>query len=127
MAACLHRYGVDPAAEADPTPQWHWLEAAEVAWRGWVLHRTGRILGRAARVVRATGDQADAPPAVIWLPFTADGRLIGEGCASAEQARQAVQTHTGVAEAGAAGPRVCHRRLPGGASTEDTERQHDIA
>ncbi|WP_432830856.1 hypothetical protein [Dactylosporangium sp. CA-092794] len=127
MAACLHRYGVDPAAEADPAPQWHWLEVAEVAWRGWVLHRTGNVLGRAARVVRAIGDGAGAPAAVLWLPFTADGRLIGEGCTSAGQARQAVETLVGVADPNVAGPRVCHRQLPGGARTEDAERQPDIS
>jgi hypothetical protein len=31
MGSRLNRYGVDPAAEADPAAQWHWLEVTEVA------------------------------------------------------------------------------------------------
>ena len=124
MTACLHRYGVDPAAEADPSPHWRWLQVPEIAWRGWVLHRTADILGRVARIVRAT-DGVDAPSAVIWLPFTAQGHLIGEGYASAGQARQIVAAHAGITGTGEAGPRVCHRRLPDGARTEDTERCPD--
>ncbi len=124
MAACLGGLGVDPAAEADPAPQWHWIDVTEAAWHGWVLHRTGQILGRVARITRATTD-ADPAPAVIWLPFTTDGHLIGEGCPSPGQARQTVEAHAGIPDAGPAGARVCHRRLPGGGSTEDAERQPD--
>jgi hypothetical protein len=119
MTACLHRYGVDPAAEADAAPQWHWLQVPEVAWTGWVLHRAGDILGRVARLTR---DDPRTHPAVVWLPLSADGRLIGEGSASAGQARQAVERRTGLDAPGEAAPRVCHRRLPGGGRTEDAEQ-----
>ncbi len=119
MTACLHRYGVDPADEADAAPQWHWLQVPEVAWTGWVLHRAGDILGRVARLTR---DDRHTHPAVIWLPLSADSHLIGEGSASAGQARQAVERRTGLDAPGEASPRVCHRRLPGGGRTEDAEQ-----
>jgi hypothetical protein len=116
----LRRYGADPAAEADPAPHWHWLEVTEVAWRGWVLHRTGNILGRVAHLTR---DDGRTPPAVIWLPLSADGRLIGDSCASAGQGPPGRGSARRRRQRGCGGPRVCHRRLPAGGHTEDAERQ----
>jgi hypothetical protein len=119
MASYLTRYGVDPASEADPTPQWHWLEVAQVAWRGWVLHRTGVVLGRVARIVREH-DDAHPHGSVIWMPLTADGQLIGESRPDPASARTAVEDFARVAEGGLV-PRVCHRTLPQGSCTRDEE------
>ncbi len=117
MAACLRQYGLDPATEADPTPQWRWLEVPEVAWRGWVLYRTGDLLGRVARIAQ------DAPGrrSVLWVPFAADGVLLGAGWPTPGQGRHAVEALHSLGT-GDAVTRVCHRRLPGGAGTQDDEQ-----
>jgi hypothetical protein len=116
MTGYLKQYGVDPAAEADPPPQWRWLEVPEVSWRGWVLHRMGHVLGRVARIVR---DDGRAPAAVIWMPLAADGRLIGDSWPNPVSARKAVEDHMRIGEGGLV-PQVCHRSLPQG-STRDEE------
>ncbi len=117
MTSYLKKYGVDPAAEADPTPQWHWLEIPDVKWCGWVLHRTGNVLGRVARIVRHDGTTHGA---VIWMPFAADGRLIRDSWPTPGQARKAVEAFAGIG-ASDPSPRICHRRLPHGGSTRDEE------
>ena len=101
MTACLRQYGVDPAAEADPTPQWRWLEVPEVAWRGWVLHHTGDILGRVARIMRddrrrtTAGDldavhrRRPAPPARLAQPAPRPGRRSKPSYAAANTATTA--------------------------------------
>jgi hypothetical protein len=116
MAACLSRYGVDPAVEADPTPQWHWLEVPEVAWHGWVLYRTGDVLGRVARIVH------DSPGrrSVLWVPFAANGVLLSQARPTPGRARHTVEAVHSLGT-GDAVTRVCHRRLPGGAATQDDE------
>lgn len=117
MTGHLKEHGVDAAAEADPTPQWHWLEVPEVAWRGWVLHRTGDVLGRVARIGRHDGT---AHSSVIWLPLAADGQLIGDSWPTEGQARQAVEAFAGIGP-GDPAPRICQRGLPQGGSSRDED------
>jgi hypothetical protein len=118
LAACLSQYGVDPAAEADSTPQWHWLEVPEVSWRGWVLYCTGDVLGRVARIVHQDGPERRS---VLWVPFAADGVLLGQSWPVPGQARHTVEALHSL-DADGAVTRVCHRRLPGGAGTQDDEQ-----
>ena len=119
MTACLRRYRVDPAAEADATPLWQWLDVAEVAWHGWVLRRTGDVLGRVARIPRVADPDQPQPSPVLWLPFTTDGRLIGDGYPSAGQARQAVEASVHLPSSGPGAARVRYRLSPGGGRSED--------
>jgi hypothetical protein len=58
---------------------------------------------------------------VLWVPFAADGVRLGAGWPTPGQARHTIETLHSLGT-GDAVPRVCHRRLPGGAATQDDEQ-----